>query len=236
MAKLLLNANGKVLMKDDKVYKALEHVSFLQWKCDNMKTLSNEFHNYRGESVKEWLEGLDTSQVTNMDSFCNNCLNIKEIPPLDTSNVSSAKYFVMYCGKLTTLSFNMIKITTDNNATSMLNHLSNIVDLTLSNIKVKLSIGSGDSWGHLLTLESLINTIKELVNVGSSKTLTIGSANLEKIANVYVRRTTEGDIPTCLSDNSNIDLAKAPCEICESTDEGAMSIISYANMKNWTLA
>ena len=64
----------------------------------------------------------------------------------------------------------------------------------------------------------------------------MGTANLEKIQDVYVRRTTEGDIPTCLSDNSNIDLAKAPCEICESTDEGAMLITAYANSKNWTLA
>lgn len=121
-------------------------------------------------------------------------------------------------------------------AGSMFTNCFKLTNLTLLNIKVDLQIGSGTSYGHLLTLDSLINTIKELVKMSSSKTLTMGSANLEKIANVYVRRTTTGDIPTCLSDNSNIDLAKAPCEVCESTDDGAMTLEDYANLKGWALA
>ena len=154
----------------------------------------------------------NTSSFYNVFSGCSNLEIVK--PIINCRSMPSISYF-SDCKKLTTI--------------------------TLINIKGNVSIGKGDGtnssdYGHLLTLNSLINIIKELVNVGTTKKLTIGTANLEKIANVYVRRTTEGDIPTCASDNSNIELAKAPCEVCESTDEGAMLITAYANSKNWTLA
>lgn len=305
MAKLLLNANGKVLMKDDKVYKAPE--STLKKLLDTTKSAQYLFNGYTGTSVDDLISYndtenvtqmqnmfsncnnittiplLDTSQVTNMNSMfntcsklqsvpllntskvtrmmymfqnCSNlttipqldtsnvttmnsmfmsCKSLETIPPLDTSNVTNMGYMFQYCEKLMTISqLNLIKVSS--NISDFLYGCSSLTNLTLLNIKINITIGEGTSWGHLLTLDSLINTIKELVNMGASRTLTMGSANLEKIANVYVRRTTEGDIPTCLSDNSNIDLAKAPCEVCESTDEGAMLITAYANSKNWTLA
>lgn len=139
------------------------------------------------------------------------------------------------CAKLTTIpELNMINVS---NVYQMFINCRALTNLTLLNIKRStLQIGSGTSWGHLLTLESLINTIMELVNAGSARVLTMGTANLEKIANIYVRRTTEGDVPICLDDNSNIDLAKGPCEVCASTDERAMTITAYANLKGWTLA
>ena len=177
---------------------------------------------------------LDTNKVTDMVQMFYQCEQLQSIPQLDTRNVVYMSMMCYWCYKLETISsLNMINV---RSAGSMFTNCSKLTNLTLLNIKVDLQIGSGTDWGHLLTLESLINTIKELVNVGASKTLTMGSANLEKIANVYVKRTTTGDIPTCLSDNSNIDLAKAPCEVCESTDEGAMTLEDYANLKGWALA
>lgn len=314
MAKLLLNADGKVLMKDDKVYKAPEYVSFLQWKCDNLKSLYMEFDGtaldsgslISDEELENILNGLDTSNVKRFDYMFRSNENITRPKPLNYQNattlggmysgcnllsgnieieapkVTSINSLFMDCNNIEMVTFKNMEnltdigwafsknkklkeihglkvdkcssisntfnscsvletITTPLNFIKMTSSISfsgcpKIKNIQILNIKVNLTIGSGTSWGHLLTLDSLTNTIKELVNTGSSKTLTIGSANLEKIANVYVRRTTEGDIPTCLSDNSNIDLAKAPCEVCEATDEGAMLIMAYANSKNWTLA
>lgn len=319
MAKLLLNADGKVLMKDDKVYKAPEQFNILQWKCDTLKSLYMEFDaslfnsgiDTSDEMYDNILNNLDTSNVetftymfrnnrgitkvrklnfqnakrmdgmyaackglignieveapnvTNINSLfmqCNNIetvtlknmeklidvdyafqrnINLKEVSGLKTDLCLSFASVFEGCKELETITtpLNFIKITSN----IKFSGCSKIKNIQILNTKVNLTIGSGNGtgssdYGHLLTLDSLINTIKELVNVGSSKTLTMGSANLEKIANVYVRRTTEGDIPTCLSDNSNIDLAKAPCEVCEATDEGAMLITAYANSKNWTLA
>ena len=56
----------------------------------------------------------------------------------------------------------------------------------------------------------------------SSQPLTIGSANLEKIAGLYCR----------ITDDTH---EKKPMELCESTDEGAMTLHNYASEKNWLI-
>ena len=56
----------------------------------------------------------------------------------------------------------------------------------------------------------------------SSQTLTIGSANLEKIAGLYCR----------ITDDTN---EKKTMELCESTDEGAMTLVDYALEKGWNI-
>jgi hypothetical protein len=84
----------------------------------------------------------------------------------------------------------------------------------------------------LLTLESLIGLCYELRDTGSSKTLTIGSANLAKLANVYVRAIEITDDMRAADDL--ID-EKLPFEVCESTDEGATLISEYVLLKNWQL-
>lgn len=119
---------------------------------------------------------------------------------------------------------------------SMFYDCTNLTSLTLKNIKVSLQIGSGTSWGHLLTLESLLNTIKELhTNTGTSTlTLTMGSANTAKLADVYVKLIDITD--EMRAEDEYID-NKAPFEVCESTDEDAMLITEYVtNVKNWQLA
>ena len=63
--------------------------------------------------------------------------------------------------------------------------------------------------------------------MGSSRTLTVGSANLEKLTNIYVKLTDEP--------NNNLH-SKLPMIQCESTDEGAMTITEYMAQKGWVLA
>lgn len=233
-------------------------VSSLKKLLDATKRTSSLFQGFQGASIDDLIQYDDTENVnitSNMFYYCSNlvtiksfntkkvynmgnmfgsCISLKRNPQIDTSNVGDMNSLFNNCTSLIdVVSINMISA---NNTDNMFLKCVNLTNLELFNIKVNLKIGSGTEWGHLLTLDSLINTIKELVNVGSAITLTMGSANLEKITDVYVKRTTDGDIPVCLSDNSNIDLAKAPCEVCASTDEGAMTITAYANLKGWTLA
>lgn len=95
--------------------------------------------------------------------------------------------------------------------------------IIMSNKSYPLTLGSGTSWGHLLTIESLVSACSALQTNGKGK-LVVGTANLEKLANVYVK----------IVDTS--DTNYYPCVICESTDEGAMLVSDYMTYKNCTLA
>lgn len=178
---------------------------------------------------------LDTSKVTNAQNMFYNCNVLTEIPQLNTSKVTSMNDMFSNCYALETISqLDLIRISSDYNVRNFILNCKALTNLTLLNIKVYLTIGSGDGtgswdWGHLLTLESLINTVKELINVGSARTLTMGTANLEKIANTYVKftDTSQTTIPT----NEKGDVV-----VCDSTDTGAMLLSDYALLKNWTLA
>ena len=50
----------------------------------------------------------------------------------------------------------------------------------------------------------------------------MGGTNLAKIADLYCK----------VTDDAN---EKKPMELCESTDEGAMTLTAYAALKNWQL-
>lgn len=99
----------------------------------------------------------------------------------------------------------------------------NLTNLTILDIKASLQVGSGTSYGHKLTIESLLGLVAECVK-GLNCTLTVGSDNTAKLAQVYVKLTED--------DGSG----KLPFEQCESTDEGALSVSDYLALKNWTIA
>ena len=142
----------------------------------------------------KYLDKFDFSETTNMSSMFSNCSSLTTIPQMDTSNVT--------------------------NMSSMFSNCSSLTNLDLRNIKINLQIGSGTSWGHLLTVDSLVNTIKELVTRTSYYTLTMGPANLEKIANLYCKIIDDTD-------------PKKTMELCQSSEEGAMTLIDYALRKHW---
>lgn len=182
------------------------------------------------------LSSFNTSNVTEM---CYMFKDMYKIPLIDISNFDTRKvkdttYMFSECRELVQIlgSIDMVSVV---NAGSMFTNCYKLTDVTLKNIKTALQIGSGTTYGHLLTLDSLLNTIKELWNMtgSSSKTLTVGSANLEKLANVYVKLIDITD--EMRAEDEYID-NKLPFVQCESTDAGAMLISEYATSKNWQLA
>ena len=173
---------------------------------------------------------LDTSKVTRMNAMFQNCSSLTTIPQLDTSNVTDMSYMFQSCRSLTTIQqLDMINV---NSASSMFYNCVKLTNLSIKNIKVDLQVGSGTSYGHLLTVDSLLGLCKELITASSSKTLIIGSANLNKLANVYVKRITITD--EMREDDPLID-QKIPFEVCDSTDNGAVLIKNYTKSKKWTL-
>ena len=177
---------------------------------------------------------LDTSNSTSFNRMFSECSSLRSIPELDTSNGTSFVNMFNGCKSLVHIpKLNLIKATS---VDGIFNYCSELTTLNLLNIKLSLKIGSGTQYGHLLTIDSLINTIQQLWDYSSGSTtytLTMGYNNTEKIKNTYVRLIT----PTAeqIANDPNIE-SKMPCEVCESTDEGAMTITEYANLKMWVFA
>ena len=204
----------------------------------------------------------NTSNVTNMNSMFNRCIGITtlNLSNFNTSNVTNMGFMFASCQRLTALdlsNFDTSKVTniqsmfagcdvlttvqgtldlySTTNPGNMFNYTYALTGVTLKNIRRSLQIGSGTEYGHLWELPYLINAVKECWDLSAStqQTLTIGSANVEKIANVYVRLIT----PTAEQIEADPYINnKLPCEVCESTDEGAMTLTAYAGLKNWVLA
>ena len=225
------------------------NMTYMFYYCQKLQTLD--------------LSSFNTSNVTNMAQMFNECTSLTELDlsSFNTSNVTDMSNMFNGCSALTELdlsSFNTSKVRTTyimfNNCKELQNIIgvidmrsvrvnnymitgcNKLTNITLKNIKINLQLGSGTTWGHLLSLDSLTNAINELwVNTGSATTkLTIGTANLAKLDNVYVKLVTITD--EMRAEDEYID-NKLPFVVCESTDEGAMLILDYAqNLKNWVVS
>ena len=172
----------------------------------------------------------DTSNVTNMGYMLQTCSRLTSVPLFNTSNVTNMDS-MLYGTALTTVpAFDMRNVTT---ASSIVFNCKKITECWLRNIKINLQVGNGSSWGHFLTLESLLHLCKECRKTSSSLKLTVGTANLEKLANVYVKLI---DITDDMRAEDDLIDEKYPFVQCESTDEGAMTIQDYMATKSWTLA
>ena len=192
----------------------------LQARVDATNSCAYLFYRYIGNNV-DFIKDLDTSNVTSMIGMFYNSM-VTTIPQLDTSNVTNMSSMFSNSILTTIPQLDMIKVS---NVSQMFHNCSKLTNLTLLNIKVNLDLSQSEK----LTLESLINTVKEFINVGSARILTMGTANLEKIASTYVKFTDSS--VTTIPTNEKGDVV-----VCESTDEGAMLLKDYALLKNWTLA
>lgn len=189
----------------------------------NVNTMQSAFYKC---SKLTTIPAFDTSKVGMMASTFESCTALTSVPALNTSNVYSFYGTFNGCTNLITVNgLNMIKAST---VSSMFNKCTNLTNLTLYNIKINLTVGSGTSYGHLLTIESLLNTCQECINVNAARTLTVGSANITKLSSVYVKLTNEPE--------ADSTLPKLPMVQCESTDEGAMLVADYMALKQWSLA
>ena len=175
---------------------------------------------------------LDTSRVTSMGYIFYGCNVLTNVPEIDTSKVTNMSFAFYQCKELTNLpSLDMRSVTS---ATNIVYGCKKLTNIAFRNIKSNFDIGGGQTTGLPFTVESLINTIYELIKQASQKTLTIKSPNLAKLANVYVKLVEITD--EMRAEDDLIDV-KYPFVVCESTDEGAMLITDYASdIKNWTIA
>lgn len=173
----------------------------------DLSSVASMYHLFGGQiSLTDIGNIVGTHKCTDFRAAFSSCHELPSIPELDCRSATNTNSIVSNCYKLTSL--------------------------RLKNLKVSTQIASGTSWGHLINVDDLIFMIYHLRDTGMSKTFTIGSANLEKLANVYVR--TIGITDEMRAEDDLIN-EKMPFEICKSTDEGAIHITDYVTLKNWIL-
>ena len=189
-------------------------------KLDTSKGL--DFSNmFSGCSSLTSIPELDTSKGLDFSRMFYNCSSLTSIPKLDTSKGLDFDSMFSYCRSLTSIP----KLDTSNGLyfNSMFSGCKALTNLYLYNIRKPITIGYGTSYGTLLTVDSLVHTIKELCKVTSSTRLTMGTVNKAKIASLYCK---------VIDDTTE----KIDMELCESTDSGAITIEEYAALKGWTIA
>lgn len=213
--------------------------------CDfsSVTSLVETFYtNYDLEELN--LENTNFSNVTalNRTFSNNNALKVLDLRGFTTSKITKFYYPFHWLASLETI---LGDLDVGGAGTGGFNWVSdifygdeNLKNVTLKNIKQTIGIGSGTSYGTLLTNETLINTAQELWDntdnaLGGSRTLTLSTASKNNIANVYVKLI---DITDEMIANDPYISNKKPCVVCESTDEGAMTLTEYVISKNWAIA
>lgn len=107
-------------------------------------------------------------------------------------------------------------------ALQLIYNCTNIEEIYVGKITNNFQVGSGTTYGHLIKVGCLVGLIQNLVITTTTKTLTIGTANMEKIAGLYCK----------ITDDTTDTLTM---ELCESTDEGAIPLEEYWTMKGWSV-
>ena len=204
--------------------------------ADLMRSKTGETEECSLEEIKNKLEAVRTENDFLKFYGCKNLFenlgsSLTTIPQLDTRSVTDMSNMFFNCSSLTTIP--QLDTRSVTNTYNMFNGCSKLENCYLRNIKSSLIVGSGTTYGHLLTVDSLLYMIKELVNTGSSKTLTMGTANTAKLSNTYVKLINITD--EMRAEDDLID-SKMPFEVCESTAEGALAILTdYVALKNWSI-
>lgn len=227
-----------------------------EWDLSGVKEAVSMFSHATTKAPEEWdFSGLENANAlysywegtgelrvyarnaTNFQSLIYYANKVTKIDLVDTPKATTFSSSFRDATALETVEgMNCVSVTNSSYLSTTFYGCYKLTNLTIKNVRVSLQIGSGTSWGHLLTLDSLLNTIKELwTNTGTKTlTLTMGTANTAKLADVYVKLIDITD--EMRAEDEYID-NKAPFEVCESTDEGAMLITEYmTTVKNWQLA
>lgn len=197
---------------------------------ENVKNVSNMFRSSRNIYI---IPNFNFKNVIDASSFIYLNISVEKLPNIFGNRVTNFSYSCYTATALKDCELDLLSCT---NNSAMLYNCKELTNLKLHNIKINTGIGSGTSWGTKLTKESLIFCIKELwsyKDTTTKRTLTMSTPSKTLIADVYVKLIT----PTQEQIEADPYINnKLPCEVCESTDEGAMTITAYANLKNWTIA
>ena len=193
---------------------------------DYTKSCRNMFLEQRSiKDLTDYIAFEDTENVEVWYRAFSNCNNLTNI---SLNTASGTNFMQMFYNDNKLVSVSLSDFSKAIGCSDIFNGCSSLEELTMKTIKINLQVGSSNRYGHLLTLDSLLGLCQECVNVNDSRTLTVGTTNINKLANVYVKLTNQPE--------EDETLPKIPMVQCESTDEGAMTIDAYMALKNWKIA
>lgn len=154
-----------------------------------------------------------------LESIFSNCTSLKKVTMKfrDNSEVYNWNNAFYNCTALETIDGtirikNKFSIDGTPTANNMFYNCYKLTNVTFGVIYANIKIGSGSTYGHLLTIDSLLSACRAMI---SGKTLTVGTANLEKLATVYV-------------DSTGYQV--------DSSTEGAITVAQYMANKSCSLA
>lgn len=238
LEKLVMNENHSTTLTNLQFMfancKALTNLDLSKWYI-NPINMGYMFQSCTGiESID--ISNFDTRNTTEMARMFNGCTHIKNIKvgdKFDTSKVQNFDRMFTACSELESLP--TINVVSGTSFSSFVDSCTKLKNINILNIKKSLRLGYETYWGTMLTNESLINTFKELWDLtgSTSQTLTLSTPSKENIANIYVKLV---DVTDEMLASDPYASNKKPCVVCESTDEGAMTLTEYAVLKNWSIA
>ena len=182
--------------------------------------------------LNDFLRYDTTENAKSLENFLANPARIDfYIPLIDTRKVTHVVYCLDYAQNLKRIpAWDLRSVISG--MSEFCRYTQQLEEIWIKNIGKSFSV----YWSSSLKVECIIHLIRELRDMNSALTLTIGSANIAKITGdnaVYVRII---DITDEMRAEDDLIDEKLPFEICESTDEGAMLITEYAQLKNWQIA
>lgn len=202
---------------------SLEHVSLILQSSSFGTSFQNTFYNCK--KLKEV-----NIQINNENSYGTRLLN-------GTFN---------NCENLETIKWNIFFSGSNNYFNSVFYNCKALQNVKFKRLSFSIGyyiIGAGDGtysgdYATKLTVESLLSLCQAKTAVTDNVTIQIGSANTKKLQEVYVKLAVNSSSATDYNgynvSQNDYDKIK-PFEVCQPTDEGAMTISEYMALKNTTL-
>jgi hypothetical protein len=179
---------------------------------------------------------INIDKIRSASRLFNSCtaleyVNVHNLTPTSSDGFSQA---FSGCSVLKTIDGVIDLYNVTSSLTSIIQYCSKLEIITLKNIRANITIGSGTSYGHLLTDNSIVNTFQELHDLTgkTAQTLTLSTPSNARTEAIYVKLIDITD--EMRAEDEYID-NKKPCVVCESTDTGAMTLKEYGISKNWQI-
>lgn len=226
----IINNTGTIGVIDNVFYNNINQTNFPLFDCTNVTTSSGAFYNCL---AMEEIPNYTFTKLTKANQMFLACKKLKSVPNIFSNTITNASQMFQTCESLESCEIDLLSCTSNS---QMFYNCYELTNLKLHNIKINTTIGTNTSYGTKITLDSLIFCIKELwsyKDTTTTRTLTMSTNSKDLITNTYVKLIT----PTQEQIEADPYIeSKLPCQVCDSADEGAMTITAYANLKNWTIA